>query len=89
MPNVTFYFEVHQPYRLKRVYSFIEDKEFIDVEKNREIFNKVADKWFLDRMCPDSLEAKDIALSRRKPGFKSRSGHSKGGVYDISFLISP
>jgi hypothetical protein len=32
-------------------------------------------KWFLDRVCPDSLEAKDIALSRRKPGFKSRSGH--------------
>ena len=47
MPNVTFYFEVHQPYRLKRVYSFIEDKEFIDVGKNREIFNKVADKCYI------------------------------------------
>ena len=47
MPNVTFYFEVHQPYRLKRVYSFIEDKEFIDIDKNREIFNKVADKCYI------------------------------------------
>jgi alpha-amylase len=47
MPNVTFYFEVHQPYRLKRVYSFIENKEFIDLDKNREIFSKVADKCYI------------------------------------------
>ncbi len=47
MPNVTFYFEVHQPYRLKRIYSFIEGKEFIDIDKNREIFNKVADKCYI------------------------------------------
>ena len=47
MPNVTFYFEVHQPYRLKRVYSFVEDNGFIDYDKDREIFNKVADKCYI------------------------------------------
>ncbi len=47
MPDVTFYFEVHQPYRLKRVYSFVEDKEFIDYDRNREIFNKIADKCYI------------------------------------------
>ena len=47
MPDINFYFEVHQPYRLKRVYSFVEDKEFIDYDKNREIFNKVADKCYI------------------------------------------
>ena len=36
-------------------------------------------EWLLGKICPDSLAAKDIALStfledRQKPGFKSRSG---------------
>ncbi len=64
MPNVTFYFEVHQPYRLKRVYSFIEDKEFIDVDKNREIFNKVADKCYIP------MTKLLISLAKKHPEFK-------------------
>ncbi len=47
MPNITFYFEVHQPFRLKRIFSFEKGDDFIDTEKNREIFNKVSDKCYM------------------------------------------
>ena len=47
MPNVTFYFEVHQPYRLKRVFSFSDERDFIDWNRNREIFSKVTDKNYI------------------------------------------
>ncbi len=47
MPNVTFYFEVHQPMRLKRKLYFQDVTDFIDWEKNREIFNRVADKCYI------------------------------------------
>jgi alpha-amylase len=47
MPNVTFYFEVHQPFRLRRVFSFGNALDFIDVERNKEIFNKVSEKCYI------------------------------------------
>ncbi|EFD92962.1 MAG: Alpha-amylase [Candidatus Parvarchaeum acidophilus ARMAN-5] len=64
MPNVTFYFEVHQPYRLKRVYSFIEDKEFIDYNRNKEIFNKITDKCYIP------MTKLLISLAKEYPEFK-------------------
>ncbi len=65
MPNITFYFEVHQPYRLRRIFSFDKNKDFIDAEKNREIFNKVADKCYLP------MTKTLIDLSKEYPEFKT------------------
>jgi alpha-amylase len=47
MPNVTFYFEVHQPFRLKRVFSFGDTSDILDKERNSHIFNRVSDKCYL------------------------------------------
>lgn len=47
MPDVTFYFEVHQPMRLKRKLYFDDNDEFIDWNRNREIFNRVAEKCYI------------------------------------------
>jgi alpha-amylase len=49
MPSVCFYFQVHQPFRLKE-YSFFEigKNHFYESDKlNREVLNKVADKSYL------------------------------------------
>jgi len=49
MPSVCFYFQVHQPYRIKR-YSFFDignDHFYEDDEKNRVILNKVSEKCYL------------------------------------------
>ena len=46
MADVCFYFEVHQPLRLKRFSIFDEGKNYFDDEKNKEIFNKVAKKCY-------------------------------------------
>lgn len=49
MPSICFYFQVHQPFRIRN-YSFfdIRDSHFYeDDKKNREVLNKVADKCYL------------------------------------------
>ncbi len=49
MPSVCFYFQVHQPFRLKE-YTFFDigsNHYYFDDEKNREVLNKVADKCYL------------------------------------------
>jgi alpha-amylase len=49
MPSVCFYFQVHQPFRLKQ-YSFFSignDHEYDDDQLNKDILNKVADKCYL------------------------------------------
>jgi alpha-amylase len=49
MPSVCFYFQVHQPFRLKR-YSFFNvgnDPIYEDDKKNKEILDKVAEKCYL------------------------------------------
>jgi alpha-amylase len=49
MPAVCFYFQVHQPYRLKQ-YSFFNignDHNYSDERLNKEILNKVADKCYI------------------------------------------
>ena len=42
--------------------------------------------FLLTRASPDSLVDKDEALSRPKPGFKSRSGHQPFGNNTETFL---
>ncbi|MCW1293966.1 MAG: glycoside hydrolase family 57 protein [Candidatus Micrarchaeaceae archaeon] len=64
MPNVTFYFEVHQPIRMKREMYFDNDKTYVDTDRNKAIFNRVTDKCY--------IPATDILLSIAKahPEFK-------------------
>ncbi|MDR2104315.1 MAG: glycoside hydrolase family 57 protein [Deferribacteraceae bacterium] len=48
MPNISFYFQVHQPYRLRH-YNFFEIGEspfYEDIDANRAIISKIADKCY-------------------------------------------
>ena len=49
MPSVCFYFQVHQPFRIKR-YSFFDigkDHFYEDDEKNLTVLDKVSEKCYL------------------------------------------
>ncbi|NUQ53315.1 MAG: polysaccharide deacetylase family protein [Phycisphaerales bacterium] len=46
MASIVFYFQVHQPYRLKRYSVFHSDPFYFDDAKNREVLLKVADKCY-------------------------------------------
>lgn len=49
MPNICFYFQVHQPYRMKKysVFSIGQNSDYFDEQKNREVMQKVARKCYL------------------------------------------
>ena len=47
MASVVFYFQVHQPFRLRRYSIFDSDNNYFDNQKNQEICRKVADKCYL------------------------------------------
>ena len=49
MPSVCFYFQVHQPYRLRefRFFDIGVDNDYEDVKKNRAVMQKVAEKCYL------------------------------------------
>lgn len=47
MPSVCFYFQVHQPFRLRRYSVFDTDANYFDDHKNGEICRKVAHKCYL------------------------------------------
>jgi len=47
MASVCFYFQVHQPYRLRHYTVFDEDKRYFDDIKNKDICRKVANKCYL------------------------------------------
>ena len=49
MPNICFYFQVHQPYRMKRysVFNIGHNSDYFDEQKNREVMQKVAKKCYL------------------------------------------
>ena len=46
MASVCFYFQVHQPFRLRRFSVFDHEPDYFDEERNREICRKVADKCY-------------------------------------------
>ena len=46
MTSVVFYFQVHQPCRLKRYTVFDSSHFYFDTDKNRQICQKVADKCY-------------------------------------------
>lgn len=75
MPSVCFYFQVHQPFRIKR-YSFFDigkDHFYEDDEKNRWILDKVAEKCYL------KTNRKILELITRHKG-KFRVSYSISGV---------
>ena len=49
MTNVCFYFQVHQPYRMRNypVFDVGNNHNYFDDKKNRDILNKVASKCYL------------------------------------------
>jgi alpha-amylase len=47
MPSVCFYFQVHQPFRLRHYTVFDEDQKYFDIFKNKAICQKVANKCYL------------------------------------------
>src|SRR3954470_20100837 len=47
MPAVCFYFQVHQPFRLRRYSVFDTDRNYFDELKNAELVKKVAQKCYL------------------------------------------
>ncbi|HEV2292306.1 MAG TPA: glycoside hydrolase family 57 protein [Tepidisphaeraceae bacterium] len=57
MASVCFYFQVHQPFRLRRYSVFDTDRDYYDDHKNAEIARKVAHKCYLpaNRMLLDTI----------------------------------
>lgn len=75
MPSVCFYFQVHQPFRI-REYSFFDIGEshfYEDHEKNIEVLNKVADKCYI------KTNKKMLELIRRHDG-KFKISYSISGM---------
>ena len=48
MKGICFYFEVHQPFRLKRsrVFDKVEGMEYFDNQKNKAVFTRIAEKCY-------------------------------------------
>jgi len=61
MASVCFYFQVHQPYRLRHYTIFDADDHYFDDHKNREICQKVARKCYLptNRLMLELIERYD------------------------------
>jgi alpha-amylase len=75
MPSICFYFQVHQPFRIKN-YSFFDignSHFYEDDKKNEEIMNKVADKCYL------KTNQKMLELIHRHQG-KFRISYSISGT---------
>ncbi len=47
MASVCFYFQVHQPFRLRRYSVFDTDRHYFDDLKNAELFRKIAARCYL------------------------------------------
>ncbi len=73
MASVCFYFQVHQPYRLRRYSVFSQDPFYFDNDANRSICEKVADK------CYRPTTAKLLDLIQRHEG-RFRVSFSLSGV---------
>lgn len=81
MASVVFYFQVHQPYRLRRYSVFDNDPFYFDDQHNAEILRKVADK------CYRPATLKILDLVRRHEG-RFRVSYSLTGVVLDQLLAS-
>src|SRR6266478_5622997 len=61
MASVVFYFQIHQPFRLRRYSVFDSDRHYFDDYKNADIVRKVAQKCYLpaNRVMLDTIRAHD------------------------------
>jgi alpha-amylase len=61
MASVCFYFQIHQPYRLRRYSVFDTDRHYFDQYKNGEIIRKVAAKCYLpaNRLMLEAIRKHD------------------------------
>src|SRR5436305_13129340 len=59
MASVCFYFQVHQPFRLRRYSVFDSDRHYFDDHKNSDIVRKVAQKCYLpaNKMLLETIQA--------------------------------
>lgn len=75
MPEICFYFQVHQPYRLRRyrVFDIGSDTSYFDDEANRRILRRVAEKCYI----PTNLL---LAEAIRQSGGQFRIAMSLSGV---------
>ena len=65
MASVVFYFQVHQPFRLRRYTIFDSDPDYLDDRRNRDILRKVATKCYL----PANRAIADL-IARHKRNFR-------------------
>jgi alpha-amylase len=75
MVSICFYFQVHQPYRLRKysVFDIGQDHNYFDEQKNREILNKVADKCY--------IPANNTILNMIKANTDFKASYSFSGVF--------
>ena len=73
MASVCFYFQVHQPFRLRRYSVFDTDPFYFDNDANEQIMRKVADK------CYRPATAKILDLVKRHEG-RFRVSYAISGV---------
>ena len=75
MPEICFYFQVHQPYRLRRyrVFDVGSETSYFDDDANRQILRRVAEKCFI----PTNLL---LAEAIRQSGGQFRIAMSLSGV---------
>jgi len=66
MPSVCFYFQVHQPMRLRHYTVFDKDERYFDESKNAAICKKVAHKCYLPALPANRLLLKLINRHRGK-----------------------
>src|SRR5580692_44553 len=61
MASVCFYFQVHQPMRLRRYSVFDTDRHYFDDHKNAEIIRKVAQKCYIpaNQAMLETIRAQD------------------------------
>ncbi|MBW2992131.1 glycoside hydrolase family 57 protein [Candidatus Woesearchaeota archaeon] len=75
MVSVCFYFQVHQPYRLKKysVFDIGQSHDYFDTDKNKEIMDKVANKCY--------LPANKMILNMIKGNTDFKVSYSFSGVF--------
>ena len=85
MPSVCFYFQVHQPYRLRefRFFDIGVDNDYEDVEKNRAVMQKVASKCYLP------MNALMLELIKRHQGRFRISFSMTGAFIDQCLEYAP
>lgn len=61
MASVCFYFQVHQPFRLRRYSVFDTDRHYFDDLKNAELFRKIAERCYIpaNRVILDTIRKHD------------------------------